>query len=48
MCCLCGTPVDLRKLCATWTDGRVAHVSCYDRNWFSVAGELAEQIGGSP
>lgn len=44
-CCLCGKPVDLRKLLAVWADGRVAHEACYDRNWSSVSGELADEIG---
>ena len=48
-CCLCGRPVDLRKFCAVWKDGRVAHCDpCYDRGWLSssVADQIVGEIGG--
>jgi hypothetical protein len=27
----CKDPVDLRRECMLWPDGRVAHLSCYNR-----------------
>jgi hypothetical protein len=36
-CRICGEPIDLRKLCAIWPDGQLAHYSpCYDGNWLDV------------
>lgn len=45
LCCLCPGPVDLRKKCALWRDGRVAHEECYDRSWMSAG--VADEIGGA-
>ena len=46
-CRICPATVDLRRLCAVWPDGTVAHVECYNAHWLEtgIADEL--RAGGA-
>lgn len=42
-CPFCPKPVDLRRACMIWPNGKVAHVDCYNRGRLQAHGRPAQQ-----